>query len=99
VSSSLCTDYIENTVHSVSLFCYHGYLYAFPSNANCTIVIPPRGRPAGNTAVTIDKLHNTLLVFGFLELAETESTGLLYRPRMMDDDECRAVGGMIGKGS
>jgi hypothetical protein len=26
-------------------------------------------------------------------------TALLYQPRMMDDEECGAVGGMIGKGT
>jgi hypothetical protein len=25
-------------------------------------------------------------------------TGLLYQPRIMDNDECGAVGGMIGRG-
>jgi hypothetical protein len=25
--------------------------------------------------------------------------GLLYQPRIMDDDECGAVGGMIGRGN
>jgi hypothetical protein len=43
----------------------------------------------------------------FLEWGETESTlvrrplfDLLYQPRMIDDDECGAVGGMrIGRGN
>jgi hypothetical protein len=26
------------------------------------------------------------------------TTGLLHKPRMMDEDECGAVGGMLGKG-
>jgi hypothetical protein len=28
-----------------------------------------------------------------------ETTDLLYEPRMVDDDECGAVGGMIGRGN
>jgi hypothetical protein len=32
--------------------------------------------------------------------AESTITGLLYQPQMMiDDDECGAVGGMIGRGN
>jgi hypothetical protein len=27
------------------------------------------------------------------------TTGLLYQPRMMDDDECEAIGGMLGRGN
>jgi hypothetical protein len=32
-------------------------------------------------------------------LGTSATVGLLYQPRMMDDDECGAVGGLIGKGN
>jgi hypothetical protein len=49
--------------------------------------------------------YNTVLSFFFLSLgmSGTEptiteaTTGLLYQPRMMDDDECGAVGGMLNR--
>jgi hypothetical protein len=34
------------------------------------------------------------------QLTITEAnTGLLHQPRMIDDDECRAIGGMLGRGN
>jgi hypothetical protein len=36
--------------------------------------------------------------FGFLGWNRTESTGLLYQTLMMDNDECGAIGGMLGSG-
>jgi hypothetical protein len=39
-------------------------------------------------------------LWGGVEWSGTETTtGLLYQSRMMDDDECGAVGRMIGKGN
>jgi hypothetical protein len=57
---------------------------------------------------TRDELQRTRIYFPALfplgwsgtESTITEAnTGLLYQPRMMIDDECGAVGGMIGKGN
>jgi hypothetical protein len=52
-------------------------------------------------------LPRSHLIMGFfpLGLSGTGSTitettaGLLYQPRLMDDDECEAIGGMIGRGN
>jgi hypothetical protein len=34
-----------------------------------------------------------------VELVRWPLFGLLYQPRMIDDDECDAVGGIIGRGN
>jgi hypothetical protein len=55
------------------------------------------------------ELSDNFAAFSFppspLEGSGTKSTitegtaGLLYQPRMMDDDECGTVGGMSGRGN
>jgi hypothetical protein len=45
----------------------------------------------------MNNVQNT--TFRVVSTITEATTGLLYQPRMMDDDECGAVGGMIGRGN
>jgi hypothetical protein len=68
------------------------------------VIITSEG--TGHVATCIRSKHGTIIFFyyywwgGTKSLGTTATSGLLYKPQMIDEDDCRAVGGMkIGRGN